>query len=270
MSIFDPSDDVMHRDRSSTEYFSAQDQFLRNSPQALIEEEPEGVVNAPPTGILKSGKSRRGGVKWRDENPDEDAPAERIKHFDFLDEPSKIAEEAEYGGDQFTVPDDTREHPWYKNQKAMFNHRATANAQRRKNQVFDMAVSLPRAEANANTFAQDLGTDEALTRPKADISPSDQDEMDELLASDKSARKMQNAALGVKGYRPEDRKQIVDRAKVRRGKPGFFSSLMGSFGLDRLFGSRPTQDRTFDAVPRSRGRGGWFQRLFGTSGRAGR
>jgi len=66
-------------------------------------------------------------------------------------------------------------------------------------------------------------------------------------------------------YSTEGRKRI---ARTANGSSGFFSSLMGAFGLDRLFGR--ARDRTFDAVPSRERRTkpakpkSWFQRLFGT------
>jgi hypothetical protein len=85
------------------------------------------------------------------------------------------------------------------------------------------------------------------------------------------ARRMQNQALGKRGYSTEDRKRV---ARTGNGGSGFLSSLMGFLNLGKLFGTQ--RDRTFDAAPNVRPRmnrpkpRSLFQRLFGTSRRAGR
>jgi hypothetical protein len=239
--------------RASTTYFSAEDQFIGSAPDQEVAIEPPVIAPAQPAGILTGGK-KRGGVKWRDENPSEDAPAERIKHFDFLDAPEKIRSEEEYGGNDFSVPDDTREHPWFNSQSAMMNHRKKDNVRRRGADLQEMVMSLPRAEANANTYAQDIGTDEELSRPKVEATEA---ENAEFMADEDRARRRQNRALGVRSYGLDQRGDVVRRANAGRqgAAGGFFSNMMRKVG--RLLGAGQSRDRTFDAVPHR----GWFRRL---------
>lgn len=271
MSLFDVGD-AEPRSRRSTAYFSAADRFSGEAPQQLITEESASASLGAPAGILTGGR-KRGGVKWRDEHPAADAPAERVKHFDFLDPAERIGTEQEYGHDGFTVPDDTREHPWFANQKSMMNARAEGNARQRTRQLTKMVMALPRAEANANVYAHDLGTDELLSTDKVAMPDVEADDFD---AETLRTRRVQNRALGVRGYEPEDRGRVAARANASRAgsKPGFFSRMIDAMGLGRLFGSARTDDRTFDAVPRRAAQrvrpNGWFQRLFGTGRRPGR
>lgn len=253
MSFNEPMEDAVSRRRASTTYFSAEDQFIGSAPEQEEANASPLDVPAPPVGILTGGK-KRGGVRWRDEHPSDDAPAERIKHFDFLDSPEQIRSEEEYGGKDFSVPDDTREHPWFKNQKAMMSHRNAENVKRRGSQLQAMVMSLPRAEANANTYAQDIATDEELSRPQ--VSATDA-ENDEFIAEQDRTRRRQSRALGVRAYDRDGRADVVRRANASRRQPsgGFFSNMMRSVG--RMFGGGQTRDRTFDAVPRR----GWFQRF---------
>jgi hypothetical protein len=173
------------------------------------------VPQPPSRGILKTGASRRGGVKWRDENPSPEAPAERIKHFDFLDAPAQLADEEEYGDEQFSVPDDTREHSWHRNSKAMLYHRKAANMARRTDQVHDMVKSLPPSEAKSNTYAQDLGTEKMLNRPEARLEPFEEDEMDALRDSQRRSGQMQ--AKQESAFQKREAKQQAAEAKRQAG-----------------------------------------------------
>lgn len=257
--------------------------FLRNAPQTSAMGVPdiEGIApdqlgtalrsafrdESAPRGILGNGSRKRGGIRWRDENPEEGAYAERTKHFGFTDPANAIAEEAEYGSTELSVPDDTREHPWYRGQKSEMKRRTEDNTRRRTRQLSNMVMDLPRGEANSNTYAQDITDDDRLLSLPT-VEDRSQSELDELMAQQESTRARQAEALGVQSYDPDDRASIVQRSKG--GKPGFFSRLVSSMGLGKIFGEARTGDRTFDAVPRRAPRqrpGGWFERLFGTARR---
>lgn len=253
MSFHEPFEDTASRKRASTTYFSAHDQFIGSAPEQEIVDDSPVVAPAAPTGILTGGK-KRGRVKWRDENPSEDAPAERIKHFEFLDAPEKIRSEEEFGGNEFSVPDDTREHPWFNSQNAMMDHRTKDNIRQRGKKLQELVMSLPRAEANANTYAQDIGTDEELNRPKVRATDA---EKAEFMNDEDRARRRQNRALGVRSYGLKQRGEVARRANAGRegAAGGFFANMMRKVG--RLFGAGQARDRTFDAVPRR----GWFRRF---------
>lgn len=227
-----------------------------------------------PQGILReAGAASRGGVRWRDEHPQDGAFAERTKHFEFLDPADTVAGEQEFGAAGFSVPDDTRTHPDYVTNKAQMDDRKVGNRLGRSGELRMMALGMDRREANANTYAQDLGdTSQLLSYPKQELAPAEEKE---FAGQARQARRMQNRALGMHGYSEGDTGRIARRANASRagGKPGFFATLVDALGLGKLFGAARTDDRTFDAVPRRRERtppGNWFQRLFGTSRRAAR
>jgi hypothetical protein len=210
-----------------------------------------------PQGILTGGR-RRGGVRWRDENPSVDAPAERIKHFEYTDPASAMSQEEEYGSD--TLREGSGDPKSYAQNYSSDDRRS--NTSQRKYQMRDMVLKLPRGEAQTNTFAQDIAGSNFIQYPKSQMP---EDEGTDFDSQALEARETQNRALGVRGYSTEGRKRI---ARTANGSSGFFSSLMGAFGLDRLFGR--ARDRTFDAVPSRERRTkpakpkNWFQRLFGT------
>lgn len=255
--------------------------FLRTAPQTAPMGVPdiEGISGedlglglrtafrdeSAPRGILKTGDKKRGGIRWRDENPEEGAYAERTKHFGFTEPSNAVANEPEYGSAELSVPEDTREHPWYNSQKSEMKRRTAENTRNRTRQLSNMVMDLPRGEANANTYAQDITDDDRLLSTPT-VEDRSQAEIDEMLTQQESTRNRQAEALGVQSYDADDRAKVVQRAKG--GKPGFFSRMMSSMGLGRVFGEARSGDRTFDAVPRRAPRqrpGGWFERLFGTA-----
>jgi hypothetical protein len=217
---------------------------------------------AAPTGILTGGR-KRGGIRWG--GGDAETPGERIKHFEYTDPASVVGSEEESTSTQLRPGSGD---PAAYSETYPTIDRGT-NLRQRAYQLRYMMRDMSSRERSQNTYYQDL------TEPKLMMgysgSEASEEEKEAFYEEGVATRKMQNAALGKRGYSPEQRKGVV---RTAAGGSGFLNSFINALGLGRIFGSQ--RDRTFDAAPNARPRNprgqsrGWFQRLFGTGRRQAR